>query len=402
MAASHIDLHDNFQRERIFAEDEDPSIYCSEGEDIHRFKKWALNFRTIRHLPMVGPADVILYLPYNSRDNIQRALKQFPKHQHPRIQYIDLDSPHMAEHRKKAIKNKRLIYWRPKSWMVSEDCLVPPELSYRLNDKRFLTHPEIPTPSLTIISLLHEDQRCTLIGHQLPFVVKFCRCSSGQGTYIVTNDEERRYMFDAVRRYRERGGTEVELSEFIHSRRPHYGVNFFVSGYDTPQPCFLGATEQVVTKNGVWVGVIIDYRVQEDLERRLQQTIAAVARTLRKSSYMGWVGIDLIFDLNDQPLVVDLNARIAAGIGVVLFSRHFLSMGFPFAQMETVSFCGPASVPYDAMSAEIESGQVIVTLSAEVTETESVASVVFGGRTREDLHTVGDWIRDVLPACFKT
>lgn len=54
------------------------------------------------------------------------------------------------------------------------------------------------------------------------------------------------------------------------------------------------------------------------------------------------------------------------------------------------------------MSAEIESGQVIVTLSAEVTETESVASVVFGGRTREDLHTVGDWIRDVLPACFKT
>lgn len=178
-------------------------------------------------------------------------------------------------------------------------------------------------------------------------------------------------------------------------------MHFFVGGYDTSQPCFLGATEQVFTKNGVWAGGIIDYRVQEDLKRRLQETIAAVARTLRKSSYMGWVGIDVIFDLNDQPLVVDLNARIAAGIGV-LFSRHLLSMGFPFAQMETVSFCGPASVPYDAMSAEIESGCVIVTLSAEVTETVSVASVVFGGRTREDLNTVGDWIRDVLPACLKS
>ena len=391
---THIDLHDNFQRERVFAEDEDSSIYYSEQNNIHRFKKWALNSRTIRHLPMVGPADVLLYRPHNSRDNIQRALNQFPKHQHPNAQYVDLDSPEMATDRRRVIKNKRLIYWRPKSWMVGEDYLVAPELSYTLNDKRFLNLPEIPTPALKMISLVHEDQRHVVVCHRLPFVVKFCRCSSGQGTYIVTNEEERLQMLDAVRRYREREGMEVQISEFIHSNRPHYGVNFFIGRSDSPR--FLGATEQIVTKNGVRVGGIIDYQMQEELERRLRDTIAAVARKLQQSSYMGWVGIDVIFDVNDRPLVVDLNARIAAGIGVVLFSKHFLSIGLPFAQMETVSFDGPASLTYDAISAKIESGRVIITLSAEVTETEFVASVVFGGRTRDELIAVGDWIRETL------
>ncbi|KAJ5955961.1 hypothetical protein N7501_010240 [Penicillium viridicatum] len=394
---THIDLHDNFPRERVFVEDEDPSIYCSE-EGLARFKQWALNSRTIRHLPMVGPADVILYLPHNSNGNIQRALNQFPKHQHPKIQYVGLDSPHMAKDRKMAVKGKKLIYWRPKSWMVGEDCLVPPEVSYTLNDKRFLIHPDIPTPSLEMVSLLREDQRDTITSYEMPFVVKFCRCSSGQGTYIVTTEEERQHMLDAVHRYRERGGIDVQVSEFVHSKRPHYGVNFFV-GHGSSQPRFLGATEQVVTKSGVWVGGIIDYQVQEDLERGLRDTIAAVARTLQQSSYVGWVGIDVIFDHNDRPLVVDLNVRIAAGIGIVLFSKHFLSVGLPFAQMDTISFHGPASEIYDALSAEIESGQVIVTLSAEVTETESVASVVFGAPNREELSVVRDWIRVQLSTC---
>ncbi|KOS42427.1 hypothetical protein ACN38_g6676 [Penicillium nordicum] len=397
---THIDLHDNFPRESVFVEDEDPSTYCSEEEDLPRFKRWALNSRTIRHLPMVGPADVILYLPYNSRDDINRALDQFAKHQRPTVQYVDLDSPNMAKDRKMAIKDKKLVYWRPKSWLVDEDCAVSPELSYMLNDKRFLIHPELPTPLLEMISLLHEDQRDTLVNRPLPFVVKFCRCSSGQGTYIATTEEERLQMLEGVCRYRERGGEDIQVSEFVDSKKPHYGVNFFVGRNESVQPCFLGATEQIVTNNGVWIGGIIDYQEQGELERRLRNTIAAVARTLQQYSYVGWVGIDIIFDSNDRPLVVDLNARIAAGIGIVLFSKHFMSMGLPFARMKTVSFPGPASGIYTALSASIESGQVIVTLSAEVTDTESVASVVFGGRTRDDLNAVADWIEDVLRTCL--
>lgn len=60
---------------------------------------------------MVGPADVILYLPYNSRDNIEMTLSQFPERQHPKVKYIDLDSPYMSNDWKMAIKDKKLVYW---------------------------------------------------------------------------------------------------------------------------------------------------------------------------------------------------------------------------------------------------------------------------------------------------
>ena len=122
---------------------------------------------------------------------------------------------------------------------------------------------------------------------------------------------------------------------------------------------------------------------------------------MKESSYIGWVGIDVIFDQNDRPLVVDLNARMAGGMGLCLFSKHFLSLGLPLAWTHTLSFCGPASKVYDLLSTKIESGQVIVTLSAEVSSSESMVSVVFAGKDRDDLLAVCQWIQDTLPTCPK-
>ena len=400
-AYTHIDLHENFPREKVFAEDEDPAIYYNGEENLQRFQKWALCFKTIRFLPMIGPAAVILYLPDNVRANIQRALDRLPENQRPKIKYIDLDDPHMAEVRKLIMRDKGLIYWRPKSWMCKEDCLVAPDTSYTINDKRLLTHPDIPTPTIQTVRLQCEDSQASLVSHPLPFVVKFCRCSSGQGTFLVITEDARREMLDAVIRYRERGGQEVQVWEFIHSERPHYGVHLFNGGHKSPEPHFLGATELISSKDGAWVGSIIDYHAQEDLERLMRGTVLAVARILKESSYIGWVGIDVIVDQNDHPLVVDLNARMAGGMGLCLFSKHFLSLGLPLARIHTLSFCGPASTIYYLLSTKIESGQVIVTLSAEVSDSESMVSVVFGGKDREDLLVVCQWIEDRLPTCPK-
>ncbi|KJK60339.1 ATP-grasp domain protein [Aspergillus parasiticus SU-1] len=393
---THLDLHDHFRRETRFVEDEDPEVYYKGDANFERFRQWALCFKTIRFLPMVGPGLVLLHVPQNFRNNIERALSQFPERQRPIVQYIDLDTSNFEVDRQSALEGRKLVYWRPKSWMSKESCLVAPEVSYELNDKRFLSHPGIPTPTMEIIQLAQPKQQEYLARRPLPFVVKFCRCSSGQGTFIVTTEEARHQMLDALSRYVTRGGEEVQLSELVRSKRPHYGVNFFVDDNETTEPEFLGATEQVSTQDGVWVGGIIDYNEQGDLERALRDTISAVAHTLRQSTYIGWVGIDVIFDHHDRPLVVDLNARMAGGIALSLFSKHFLSLGLPLAQVDTVSFAGPASRIYDILSAEIESGQIIVTLAMEISDADSMASVVFGGQTRDDLITTHQWIQDRL------
>ena len=396
---THIDLHENLPQEKVFAEDEDPAIYYNGEENLHRFIKRALCFRTIRFLPVVGPAAVIVYLHDNVRANIQRALDRFPENQRPMIEYINLDDPHMAKARKLLMRDKGLIYWRPKSWMCKEDCLVAPDTSYAINDKRFLTQPDIPTPDIQTVRLHCEDSKASLVNHPLPFVVKFCRCSAGQGTFLVVTEDARRKMLDAVTRYRERGGEEVQVWEFVRSERPHYGVNFFLGRHTSPGPRFLGATELISSKEGAWLGSIMDYHAQEDLERLMRPSVSAVARILKESSYIGWVGIDVIVDQHDRPLVVDLNARMAGGIALCMFSKHFLSLGLPLARIHTLSLYGPASTAYDLLSTKVESGQVIITLSAEVSDSESMVSVVFGGKDRDDLHAVCQWIQDRLPIC---
>ncbi|OGM43175.1 hypothetical protein ABOM_008869 [Aspergillus bombycis] len=277
---THIDLHDHFLRESRFAEDEDPEVYYNGDGNVERFRQWALCFKTLRFLPMVGPGLALLHVPRNARVNIERALKQFPEWQRPIVQYIDLDSSDFEADRQSALEGRKLVYWRPKSWMSKESCLVAPEVSYELNDKRFLTHPGIPTPTMELIQLAQPEQQAYLASRPLPFVVKFCRCSSGQGTFMVATEDARHKMLHAVSRYATRGGDEVQVSELVHSKRPHYGVNFFMGNGEATETQFLGATEQVSTKDGAWVGGIIDYNEQGDLEQTLRDTISAVAHTL--------------------------------------------------------------------------------------------------------------------------
>ncbi|KAE8339938.1 hypothetical protein BDV24DRAFT_152339 [Aspergillus arachidicola] len=322
-------------RETRAVEDEDREVYYKDDGNFEWFRQWALCFKIIRFLPMVGPGLVILHVPQDFRNNIERALSQFSEHQRPIVQYIDLDSSNFEVDRQSALEGRKLVYWRPKSWMSKESCLVAPEVSYELNGKQFLSHLGIPTPAMEIIQLAQPKQQ-----------------DSGQGTFIVTTEEARHQILDAMSRYVTRGGEEV--------------------------------------------GGIIDYNEQGDLERALRDTISAVALTLRQSTYIGWVGIDVIFDHHDRPLVVDLNARMAGGIALSLFSKHFLSLGLPLAQVDTVSFAGPASRIYDILSAKIESGQIIITLAMEISDADSMASVVFGGQTRDDLTTTHQWVQDRL------
>jgi hypothetical protein len=392
---THIDIHSQFPREDVFVEDEDPNIYGASVDALHSFRNRILAFQTIRFLQIIGPADVMLYLPNNSKANIERALAAIPAQQRAKPQYIDLDGQDVQECIKVLVAGKKLIYWRPKGWMLSCDCVVDPSVAYVVNDKRYLFHPGIPTPEMEMIALDNADQRQMLARRPLPFVVKLCRCSLAQGTYLVGADDERQHMLACIQRYHERGGKEVQLSEYIPSDKPHYGVHFFVGLQNREAPTFLGATEQVFSQTGTWIGGIIDYGSQGDLEQNLRDTINAVANSLPES-YIGWVDVDVIFDKTGKPLVVDLNARMAGGMGLVLFSKHFLQHDLPFALFDTVRFGKPAKIVYEILSSELKSGQIIVTLAAEISDTESMASLIIGGRSRADLLAVQQHVHGAL------
>jgi hypothetical protein len=389
---THIDIHPSLPRESVFIEDEDPNIYGQSLADLHNFRRRILCFQTILFIKVIGPADVILHLTDdNDKESIQRALEGLPPTQRARPVYVDLDSPSFKNDLNSATKGKKLVYWKPKAWMNDHECLVPPHEAYIINDKRYLSHPSIPTATLQMLSV--DDP--VLKNQPAPFVVKFCKASMANGTFIVRTEENREKMLVALQRYQDRGGKEVQLSDFIKSTRPSYGVNFFVGRYNRNHPLFTGATEQVFSSTGAWAGGIIDYSIQNRFEEEFRATINAVANSL-PDSYVGTVGIDVIFDLENKPLVVDLNARLNGGLGLIFYSKHFLQRGFAWAQSMNLQYGGKAALIYDVLSEKLESGQVVVSLAADISEHISIAGLVIGARSRNELNDVREWIEDKL------
>ncbi|KAJ5190690.1 uncharacterized protein N7498_009675 [Penicillium cinerascens] len=402
---SHIDIHPQILRETVYTQDEDVGLPDNSTESLQRFRNMALTYKTVKFLLGLGPVDVYLYHPVNVPAQIERILSPLPVNQRPQVHYIDLNKPDVQEQLRQVTHGKKLWYYRPKSYMLQQDTLVSPDFAYAINDKRFLLHPNIPTPHLEMASLQSEDLSTSVFNtRSLPFVVKLRRCSGSQGTWIVTSEDERQIMLAAMKQYRSRRVSEVQISDFIHSTQPHYSVNFFIGAAGpsngSTTVTFLGATEQIFSKTGRWAGGVIDFQSQQSIKEQLMGTINAVARTMI-GSYVGWVGIDVIFDeRRNRTVVVDLNARLTGGFVLCLLSGHFMKeRGLPFAQAQSFHYQGKAADVYTLLAPFVQTGQVVVAAVTETLPNNCTTQLIFGGQNRDELASMKDIIREGLDRC---
>ncbi|KAL2820621.1 hypothetical protein BJX63DRAFT_427947 [Aspergillus granulosus] len=402
---SHIDVHPQILREAVYTQDEDVGLPDNSTESLEQFRNLALAYKTVKFLLALGPVDVFLYSPVNTPAQIERILSPLPVNQRPQVHYVDLNKQDVQDQVHQVTRGKKLWYYRPKSYMLQQDTLVSPDFAYAINDKRFLLHPNIPTPDLEMASLQSEDLGTSIFTtRSLPFVVKLRRCSGSQGTWVVTSEDERQIMLAAMKQYRSRGVPEVQISEFIHSTQPHYSVNFFIGAAgpsnDNAVITFLGATEQVFSKTGRWAGGIIDFQSQGSIKEKLMGTINAVARTMI-GSYVGWVGIDVIVDeRKNRTVVVDLNARLTGGFVLCLLSGHFMEeRGLPFAQAKSFHYEGKTADVYTHLATFIRTGQVVVAAVTEALPNKCTAQLIFGGQNREELADMKDIIQEELNRC---
>ncbi|EFR00626.1 hypothetical protein MGYG_03632 [Nannizzia gypsea CBS 118893] len=405
---SHVDIHPQLLRETVYTQDEDVGLSSNiTDERLERFRTLALTYKTVKFLLGVGPLDVYLYRPANAPKNIDRILSPLPANQRPQLHYIDLDKQDLQTEVRRINHGKKLWYYRPKSYMRQFDTLVSPDFAYKINDKRFLLHPGIPTPDLKMFPLQQgQDLRTSvLMTRPLPFVVKLRRCSGSRGTWIVTREDQREEMLTDMEAYQARGVPEIQVSEFVHSRRPHYSVNFFLGAAGPSNGSsivtFLGATEQLFSQAGRWAGSVIDYRAQKQIEEQLMGTIQAVARTLI-GSYVGWIGIDVIIDEDsNRTVVIDLNARLTGGFVICLLSNHFLKeRSLPLAQAQTFNYEGKPADVYTLLAPFINKGQIVVAAVTESLPNNSTAQLIFGGRDREELFSMKATIQERLSRCL--
>jgi len=81
---------------------------------------------------------------------------------------------------------------------------------------------------------------------------------------------------------------------------------------------------------------------------------------------------------------------------LIFYSKHFLQRGFAWAQSMNLQYGGKAALIYDVLSEKLESGQVVVSLAADISEHISIAGLVIGARSRNELNDVREWIEDKL------
>jgi hypothetical protein len=218
------------------------------------------------------------------------------------------------------------------------------------------------------------------------------------GTWLVMSEKVRLRMLAAVERFATRGGTEVQLSEYIVSQ-DSYCVQFFVGAVsEKREPLFSAVTTQVFAEDGLWAGARIDYEVQAELRDTFSRTIKDTIACL-PPKFIGWVGIDVLVDSQGQQWVVDLNPRMTGSMHVCLLSNFFWKKrGLQYAETGSFKFTGAPELIYDVLSASIERWEIIVTASVALDDSNdaSIALLVWGASTQDDLAGICGDVRRLL------
>lgn len=399
----HLDLHPAWTRELVYPEDEEPVPYSDNRKEIARLQRVILGMKPLRRAFGLGNMDVIFFGPNVSQKAMERALSQLEPDQRHRPAIVDLDHDDVYTQLKKLTQGKKLLFWRPQGWMDDHDCLLDPKEMYDVNSKMFLVTSGIHTPPSDTVNLqdvdLADQHSCVFWTRPLPFVVKLYRAGCSFGTYIVKTDDQRREMVEAMVQYKARGVTGVLVSKYIdlvQDLSVHFVVGAPGTTHDRNNPLVLGVTVQKLTTSGKWIGGHINYSAQEELQRLVWDTVQDTTRKLPET-FMGWAGVDIVVDKQGGQWVVDLNARFTGSMPICFMSGHFWKERcLPLAQFATVEYGGEADGIYDLLGKLVQTGQVVVTATAEIEEGVNMADVVWGGKDGNDLAEVEDWIKQAL------
>jgi predicted ATP-grasp superfamily ATP-dependent carboligase len=392
----HLDLDPEWPRETVYPVDGDPVPYGSDEREISQLKKTTLGLKPLQRAWGLGNMEVIFLSPYATAENMSRALNQLPTHQRHIPVFVDLRKGSVQEKLLELTRDRTLLFWRPQGWMRQHNLLIDTSEAYKINSKKYLITSAINTPASEMISLTDSDD---FSSRKIPFVVKLCLAGSGFGTYLITTEDRRKKMLAAMIRYRERGGEEVLVSDYINPKED-LSVHFVIGAPDDENnqenPLILGVTVQNLTPDGHWAGGSIDYSAQAALAKYTLDTVKDTARKM-PVSHVGWCGIDIVVDEAGKQWVVDLNARFTGSMPICFMSNHFWKdKGLPLAKFAMFKYGRAVDSIYDRLGHMVYSGQIVVTATAIIDQDLNVADVVWGGKDQADLASIGEFIAKSL------
>jgi len=217
----------------------------------------------------------------------------------------------------------KLITLFPFDNLNPEKHAIDPDTHYRLLSKVTLAELGVPCPKYKSYNL----HTCSLEAIELPpfpYLIKTFHGLSGEGTYIIKNASDLNYCFEEIRKYLKiKLLDRIIVSEFVKNVVQNYCVQFYVN--KAGEITLIGATRQLVTPEGNYLGGLIDYR-NTDMSKFFE-TIAAIGQYAHQQGYFGVIGFDVLEDRDGQMYAIDTNFRVNGSTPLCLQRNTLLERG---------------------------------------------------------------------------
>jgi len=160
--------------------------------------------------------------------------------------------------------------------------------------------------------------------YTLPCMLKAAHGKGTKGTYRVDTQEEMNTLLKDMDANLKSAKTPV-ITEVIENITGNYCLQFYL--FKSGEIHWLGVTTQIIGKDLIWGGGVVDWNEQVRLKKLLYKTIVPVKEYLHKQGYFGVVGIDILSSKDDQ-YVIDVNPRINGSTPQLLLAPTMAELGY--------------------------------------------------------------------------
>lgn len=245
----------------------------------------------------------------------------------------------------------------------------------------------------------------------IPFVLKLQQSFGGFGTFLVTNEQERsklienlsddilRKLFSAVTPTNHHlQPATILLSDLVEKIVGNCGLTFLVTA--SGDGIFLAVADQMIdSKSHGWIGSIINYPLQTQLEQKFSLIMGNIVTWLHSHGYCGLATADILETERDSMSgasrqkdfhIVDLNVRTSGSLSLPLLRSHFTDRGLQFASSFLITVRMTRDEFIRQWPQAFESGTMcIMSWYTESVSRISTGSIAIGADTLEALqHTM--------------
>ncbi|KAL4739355.1 hypothetical protein BDV11DRAFT_170152 [Aspergillus similis] len=332
-----------------------------------------------------------------SRQDTEQVLSQLPENQRPSVVYVKEASEITLP------PNAVIAMANPMDLAEHLPVAVPLESHYRGLSKRELALSGLPTPPSVVADTALNPQTVTdatlrakevqrmlhLVKDQpIPFVVKLPQGLSGQGTFLVNEEDRDRaltVLAEAVDSMLQLNGSNAHLnpaSLIVQEMCPgtSVAVALFLTkdGHATISSC----CSQRIDSKGHWDGASIDFTQQDRLKAEYAGLVEKLAVYMHDLGYYGPLGIDVMTSDTGEQWIIDLNTRPTGSHPLGYMTNHlYYRRGFKHAAIYFPVYLRLSITDFhEKFRTELEAGRIIVAgWSHELGNRSSVTTLIIAG-----------------------